>query len=289
VPFPAGGYADSIARAIAPSLERSFHQTVIVTNKGGAGGAIGSAFVANAVPDGHTALLTLSSLATLPEQAVVNNQRPPFSLAQLRPLARLTVDPMAFIVRKESPLANLGQLLTDAQARPGELTYGSSGNYGAVHVPVEMFLREKQLKVRHIPYSGGAPLMLALLSGEIDFTLVPRSLLSGHVRSGKVRILATLGSEPWTGYGELPTTSSVGLRLDYQYWSGVFAPAGTSPRAIDAWRSALRIAVDDSIFKSALSKMDSRVTYLDAPQFDTLFKSESIQVAQTVRMMGKLE
>lgn len=154
IPFPPGGLADSVARMLIPSLEAALGKTVIAVNKAGAAGALGTASVVNARPDGYNLLFTLSSISTLPEQAHVNHQKPPFLLNQLTPIARITTDPMAVVTYEDSRYKDLTQLINDARARPGMVSYGSSGIYGAVHVPAEMFAQSAGISLNHIPYTG---------------------------------------------------------------------------------------------------------------------------------------
>ncbi|NBO77605.1 MAG: tripartite tricarboxylate transporter substrate binding protein, partial [Betaproteobacteria bacterium] len=159
VPFPAGGIADLSARALKASLEKALGQTVLIQNRAGASGAIGAAAVANAAPDGYTWMYTLSSIASVPEQAVLNGQKPPFQLEQFVPVARVTVDVVALVVRADSPYKTYQDFTAALRANPKGMTYSSSGNYGISHFPAEMLLAATQTEARHIPYAGGAPML----------------------------------------------------------------------------------------------------------------------------------
>lgn len=289
VPFPPGGLADSVARLLAPSLERALGQPVVVMNRAGAAGAIGATAVATAKPDGYTVLFTLSSVSTLPEQAVVNQQKPAFLLSQLRPIARVSTDPLAIVVRAESPFKSLGEMMVQARSKPGEVSYGSSGNYGTVHVPIEIFSHEAQLKLNHIPYAGGGPLMVGLLGGHVDFTVLPRSSITSQVRAGKLRILATVGAEAWPQFPSVPNTAALGLNVDVQPWTGAFVPLDTPPAVVDRLRSAFRIASESAEFKQALLKAEGGPAYLDAAEFRTFWDQDAARLTQAVRRMGKLE
>lgn len=289
VPFPPGGLADTVARLLAPSLERGLGQTVVVVNRPGAAGAIGTAAVASAKADGYSILFTLSSLSTLPEQAVMNQQKPAFLLSQLRPIARVSVDPLAIVVRSESPLKSLTELLSQARSRPGEVSYGSSGNYGTVHVPIEIFAHEAQLKLNHIPYAGGGPLMVALLGSQVDFTMLPRSSITAQVRAGKLRILATVGSEVWPQFPSTSTTASLGLKLNVQPWTGAFVPVDTPSNVVEKLRSAFHLAAENAEFKQALLKAEGGPAYLDAAEFRAFWDQDAARLNQAVRRIGKLE
>ena len=289
VPFPPGGLADSVARLLAPPLERALGQPVVVMNRAGAAGAIGATAVATAKPDGYTVLFTLSSVSTLPEQAVVNQQKPAFLLSQLRPIARVSTDPLAIVVRAESPFKSLGEMMVQARSKPGEVSYGSSGNYGTVHVPIEIFAHEAQLKLNHIPYSGGGPLMVGLLGGQVDFTMLPRSSITSQVRAGKLRILATVGADVWPQFPSAPNTAALGLNVDVQPWTGAFVPVDTPPNVVERLRSAFRVASENPEFKQALLKAEGGPAYLDAAEFKTFWDQDAVRLTQAVRRMGKLE
>lgn len=289
VPFPPGGLADSVARLLAPSLERAIGQPVVVMNRAGAAGAIGAAAVATGKPDGYSVLFTLSSLSTLPEQALVNQQKPAFLLSQLRAIARVSTDPLAIVVRSESPLKSLAELVAQARSKPGEVSYGSSGNYGTVHVPIEIFAHEAQLKLNHIPYAGGGPLMVGLLGGQVDFTMLPRSSITSQVRAGKLRILATVGADAWPQFPSAPSTLAGGLNVDVQPWTGAFVPMDTPATVVDRLRSAFRTASENPEFKQALLKAEGGPAYLDAAEFKTFWDQDAVRLTQAVRRMGKLE
>ena len=233
VGYPAGGSTDLVGRLVANEIEKHLGQTVVVENLGGAGGAIGAQKVASAKPDGYSILFTLSSLSTLPEQAEVNRQKPAFLLSQLKPVARISTDPLAIVVRADSPLKTLSDLMVRARSRPGEMSYGSSGNYGTVHIPVEIFAHEAGLKLNHIPYAGGAPLMVGLLGGQVDFTMLPRSSIASHVRAGKLRVLATVGAEAWPQFLSAPSTEASGLNVGVLPWTGAFVPFDVSPTVME--------------------------------------------------------
>ncbi|HET9205846.1 MAG TPA: tripartite tricarboxylate transporter substrate-binding protein, partial [Burkholderiaceae bacterium] len=134
VPFPPGGVADTVARPVAEALGKELKQTVVIENKAGAGGALGMGQVARAAPDGYTVLMALSSISVLPEADKLFGRRPAFTLNQFKPIARFTADPTVFVVRADAPWKNLSEFLADAKRKPGAFNYGSSGNYGTMHV-----------------------------------------------------------------------------------------------------------------------------------------------------------
>jgi len=138
VPFPPGGVADTVARPVAEALTRELKATIVVQNQAGAGGGLGIAAASHAVPDGYTLLMSLSSISILPEADLLFGKKPTFTLKQFKPIARFTADPTVLVVRAESPWKTLADFVADSKKKPGGYNYGSSGNYGTMHVPMEM-------------------------------------------------------------------------------------------------------------------------------------------------------
>ena len=157
VPFPPGGVADTVGRPVAEALSRSLGQPVIVENKAGAGGGIGMAAVARAKPDGYTILMALSSISIIPEADKVVGREQSFQLNQLKPIARFTADPTVLVVRADSPWKDYKSFVAAMRANPGKYNFGSSGNYGTMHVPMEMLKSSEKFYMVHIPYTGAGP------------------------------------------------------------------------------------------------------------------------------------
>src|ERR1700728_3012522 len=169
VPFPAGGQADLAARPIAHALEQVLGKSVIVDNRaGGAGGAIGNAVAARAEPDGYTLLMTRSSLAVLPEADRLFDRPPVYEVSQFAPIARVLADPTLLAVPASAPWKTLQDFVDDARKRPGEIPYGSSGPYGVLHMAMEIFAANAGIKLLHIPFRGGGPVLNALLAGTVQ-------------------------------------------------------------------------------------------------------------------------
>src|SRR3954451_13386074 len=151
VPFPPGGVADITARPVAEAMSRILKQPVVVENKAGAGGGVGMQYVARAKPDGYTLLMALSSISIIPEADKVLGRQPMYQLNQLVPIARFTADPTVLAVRADGPYKSVKDLVEAAKQKPGTIPYGSSGNYGTMHVPMEMFSSSSGIKMLHVP------------------------------------------------------------------------------------------------------------------------------------------
>ena len=213
VPFPAGGQADLAARPVALALERVLGKPVIVDNRaGGAGGSIGNAQAARAEPDGYTLLMTLSSLAVLPEADRLFDRPVAYEVSQFAPIARVLADPTLLAVPASAPWKTLKDFVDDAKARPGQIPYGSSGPYGTLHVAMEMFAASAGIKLLHVPFRGAGPALTALLSGTVQALASAPGTLKQQVEDGKMRVLANWGAERIASFPDLPTFRELGLQ-----------------------------------------------------------------------------
>src|SRR6202046_3020638 len=225
VPFPAGGQADLAARPVALALENLLGKSVIVDNRaGGAGGSIGNAAAARAEPDGYTLLMTLSSLAVLPEADRLLGRPPLDEVAQFAPVARVLADPTLLAVPASAPWKTLQDFVDDAKKRPGQIPYGSSGPYGTLHVAMEMFATSAGIKLLHVPFRGAGPALNALLSGTVQALASAPGTLKQQVDDGKMRVLANWGAERGAGFSDLPTFKELGYKdVEFYIWAGLFA------------------------------------------------------------------
>jgi len=290
VPFPPGGVADITARPLAEALTRILKQTVIVENKPGAGGGLGMQYVARARPDGYTVLLALSSISIIPEADKVLGRDPMFQLAQLAPIARFTADPTVLAVRADSPYHSVADLIAAAKKSPGAIPYGSSGNYGTMHVPMEMLDEAAGVKMLHVPFTGAGPAVVALLGGQVEAISTGPSSVMGHVRGGKIRVLATWGEGGrHPAFPDVPTLKELGYDAQFSQWTGLFVPAGTPGAVIEKLRAAAHAAVEDATFKNALAKVETPIQYLDQPQFRAFWDADARKLAAVVQKIGKSE
>jgi len=289
VPFPPGGVADIVARPTAEAMSRVLKQPVVIDNKSGAGGGIGMGYVAKAKPDGYTLLLALSSISILPEADKITGRAAMYQLDQFVPIARLTADPTVLAVRADSPWKSLQDFVADAKKRPGAITYGSSGNYGTMHVPMEMFAASAGVKLLHVPYTGAGPAVVALLGGNIDAVSSGPSTVIQHVKAGKLRVLASWGDKRLASLPEVPTLAESGFDAVFFQWSGLFAPAGTPEPIVIRLREAARAVAVDPKFIAAMATVETPIQYLDAPELQHFWDADAKKLAEVVRRVGKLE
>ena len=290
VAFPPGGVADITARPTAAAMEKVLKQPVTVTNRPGAAGAVGNAAVANAKPDGYTVLMALSSISVIPAADELFNRKPAYSLDQFAPIALISADPTILVVHPSLPVKSLKELVALARARPGELSYSSSGIYGALHMPMELFLHAAKLKMRHVPTTGGGPAINAILGGHVEVTAGGPAAISGHIKAGKLRPLANWGAKRHPSLPDVPTFKELGYKdVEYYIWAGMFAPRGTPEPVMKVLRDAARRTVQDPEFKNAMAKVDSLVQYMDAPDFQKYWEADAKRLAALVKVVGKVE
>ncbi|WPB84864.1 Bug family tripartite tricarboxylate transporter substrate binding protein [Sediminicoccus rosea] len=290
VGFPPGGQADLAARPVAAAMERNLRQPVVVQNRPGGAGAIGSGFVSRAAPDGQTLLMALSSLAVIPEAERLFGRPPPYTVDQFAPIGLVNADPTVLAVPANAPWANLAEFVAAARARPGDIPYGSSGAYGTLHVAMEMFASAAQIRLLHVPFQGAGPAITALLSGNIQALATAPGTVTQHVQSGRVRVLACWGRERAPAFPDVPTFMEAGFpEVEFYIWAGLFAPAAT-PVAIQLrLRESLRLAMQDPELLRAFETAGSPPRYLDAPDFARFFVEDSARLVRAVQRIGRVE
>jgi len=289
VPFPPGGVAYTVARPVADAMSRFLAQPVVIENKPGAGGGIGIAQAAKAKPDGYTILMSLSSYTVLPEADKILGRAPLYQLDQLKPIARFTADPTVFVVRADAPWKTWAEFAAAARANPGKYTFGSSGNYGTMHVPMEMLLAAAGVKMTHVPYTGAGPAIVGLLGGSIDAVATGPATIVQQVSAGKLRALAQWGNARLVALPDVPSFHELGTNVDYAQWSGLFVAAGTPEGVINRLRDAARAAASDDRVKQVMLTAGSPIQYLDTPEFQRYVDADATKMADVVKRIGKVE
>jgi tripartite-type tricarboxylate transporter receptor subunit TctC len=230
VPFPAGGGVDTMARIVGNKLAERIGQPVLVEHRPGAGGTLGADAVAKAAPDGYTVLLTVNALAI---SAALYKSLPFDPLKAFAPIVQVAANPFVLVGSQKMQAATVQEVIALAKAKPGALNYGSSGLGAPLHLLAEMFkYGAGGLDIAHIPYRGDAPMLTALLSGDVHIGFMPAGTGVRQVQSGQVRGLAVTGEKRSPALPQVPTLLESGVKgLEANSWYGLFAPAGT-PRDI---------------------------------------------------------
>jgi tripartite-type tricarboxylate transporter receptor subunit TctC len=225
VPFPAGGATDVVARTIAQGLSERLGQQVIIENRPGANGQIGSVAVAQAKPDGYT--LLMGGVNTQGMNDVLYKSRRYDSLKDFTPIALTSIIPVAFVVHPSLPVNSLEDLVKLAKAEPGKFSYGSSGAGGPHNLAMELFKSIAGINIQHVPYKGGAPQLNDLVAGHIKIGAIGLPPALQHIKQGRLRALAVTDGKRTSFLPDLPTVAEQGYPgFEVNYWLGLFGPAG---------------------------------------------------------------
>jgi tripartite-type tricarboxylate transporter receptor subunit TctC len=289
VPFPPGGVADIVGRPLAAGLQNVLKQPVVVVNRTGAGGAVGMAAVAKAPPDGYTVLMSLSSISIFPVSDRINGKEPPYELKDFAPIALVTADPTVLVVRADSKYKTLKDFVDAAKANPGKINYSSSGVYGTLHVAMEIFANAAGIKLFHVPYQGGGPAVTALLGGQVEALASGPAAAIGQIKGGKMRALASWSTQRLKLLPDIPTFKELGYDAEFYIWSGIFLPAATPAAIVMKLRAAVRQVATSAEFKSAMDKVETPVSYLDAPEFQKYWERDAARLKVALDKIGKVE
>jgi tripartite-type tricarboxylate transporter receptor subunit TctC len=281
VPFPAGGSNDVMARLIAPHLEQSLGQPVIVDNRPAAAGQVGTDAVAKSPPDGHTLLLVASSHTVTP---ALNPKLPYNTEKDFAPISLINTNAMVFLVHPDVPANTLAEFVALAKKEPGKFNYASPGIGSQTQLTIELLSRRTGIKLVHIPYRGGAPATLAMMSGESQFTMLAPNVLFPHIEAGKLRAIATGTPARHPRLPTVPTTAELGMPdLKAIQWVGVFTTAGTPKPIVDRLNAELNRIIRLPDMVAALEKQGVTPTGSTPEEFKELVSTEIAQWSEVVR------
>ena len=253
VAFPPGGGADVSARIMAAQLTEAIGQTVVVENLAGAGGTIGTARAAQAAPDGYT--LMVGTPSTHGSNVAVYAKLSYDPVRDFAPVVLLGSSPLMLLANPAFPAASVKDLLSLARAKPGDINYASYGNGSINHLAGELFSSLANIKVTHIPYKGGAPAIADLIGGRVQYTFDGTASL-GHVKSGKLKLLAVTSVRRWAPFPDVPTVAESGVPgFDAITWYGLFAPAGTPKPVLDYLNARTNVALATQGAKDGYAKL----------------------------------
>ncbi len=280
-PWPAGGTADMTMRALCLAAARQLGQTIVVENKAGASGMLGLKTMASAKPDGYTIGQIPISVTRFSQLGTVQID----PLKDLLYIARTSGQTFGTAVPAASPFKTLKELVDHAKAHPGKLSYASSGVGGATHVGMEEFAAAAGVQFNHIPFKGGADALQATLGGHVD-VLVDSSSWAPHVKSGKLRLLATWGEQRTTDFKDVPTLKELGWGVVVDAPNGIGAPKGLEPAVAERLRAAFKVAASSPEFTAACAKIDAPLLYLDGPDYE---KYVAAMVAKETKLIERLK
>lgn len=281
VPWPAGGGTDVVARAIVQPLSDELKQPIVIDNRPGANGGIGSALVARAPADGYTLIW-----ATTDTHAMNPHVYPAlgYALADFAPVSLVGYLPYGLIANAQLPANTLPELAAHAKRNPGKVTYASWGVGGSAHVAMEMVRGQAGFEALHVPFTGAAPAIAAIAGGQVDVALVPMSVAKPQSEGGKVKILGVAYGKRFAGAPDLMTLTEQGVAVDAGTWVGVMAPSATPDRVVQRLNAAVSKILADRKLRDQLVRM-----YVDpadpmsVDQFKAFSASEYERWGKTIR------
>jgi len=282
VPFPPGGSIDPVARMLAPKLAETFGQQVVVDNRPGANGAIGTELLAKSAPDGYT--LVLLGGGTHVINALLVRNLPYDSVKDFAPVATVQRSDYVLVVHPSLPVSSLKQLIALAKARPGELSYASAGNGNMNHLAAELFNMLTSVKTHHIPYKGGGQALTDVMGGQVHmhFAVVVSAL--PHLKSGRLKPLAIGGDTRFPALPQVPTFTEAGLPgFRLQPWQGIFVPARTPKPIIDRLATEISRIVMLPEITERITNWGSQPLISTPEQFAALLTSDFAKFAEIIK------
>jgi tripartite-type tricarboxylate transporter receptor subunit TctC len=272
VPFPPGGIVDTVARQLQPRLQAALGQTIVIDNRGGAGGTVGVGEVVRAAPDGHTLVMVFDAFATYPlvyPKLGYDIQR------DLQPVTQIASNPLVLVVNPAVPAQNLKELVALAKKSPGRLNFASVGAGSSNHLTGELFKSVSGTFITHIPYRGGGPAQQDLLGGQVEMMFLSAVLAQPHVKAGKLRALAQTGAQRVPAYADTPTVAESGYPgFAVNSWVGLLAPAGTPRPIVERLQAEVKKILDSPDFAARLAEQGLSGIGNTPEQFAAVLKGE---------------
>jgi len=286
VPYPAGASSnDILARQIAPKLTERLGHNVVVDNRSGASGNIGAELVARSPADGHTLLYGTGGLFSIGPHLYKKLAYSPEK--DLAPVALIAVVPYMLVINASLPVKNLPEFIAYAKARPGKLSFASSGVGGTPHLCIEMLKVMAGIDLLHVPYKGGAPAVVDTIAGQTQAYCAGLAATMPHVNSGKLRALGVTTLKRSPGAPDMPTLDEQGLKgFDVNSWGAIFVPAKTPKHAIQKLHSTLAAVMETEDMRNTLIKQGMDPVFLGPQQLADLIKTESASWAKVIKTAG---
>jgi len=254
VPFAPGGSATTSARLFADELSKELNQKIYIENKGGASGAIGASFVANANPDGYTLLYSSAGMMTV--NPALFGEKLSYKVSQLAPISLTSTFASVLFTDKDFPAKDLNELLSYAKANPGTVTFGSAGPGSSGHLWGELLKNRANIDIQHVPYKGTAPALIDVIGGRITFVVDAAVAGQEQLKAGNLRALAVTSGKRINTLPDTPTFAELGLKgFEPLSWYGVFAPAGTPAEVIEKLNAAVKTVAESSKYKDGLQTL----------------------------------
>ncbi len=284
VPFPPGGSNDIVGRLVAADLSPLLGQQVVIDNRGGAGGIIGSEIAANAQPDGHTLLIASVAFAYNPsiyKSMVRFNPEKSFT-----PISMIGTGPSALTVNPKMAVKTTKDLLDLAKAKPGTLNYATAGIGSFQHLSTEMLKLLAKINIVHIPFKGGGPAMADVIAGNTQITMGSLLQLVPHIQGNRLRLLAVGSAKRNSAFPNTPTVAETVPGYEANNWWGILAPAGVSPAIVKRLETAVAKVVNTPDMQKKFDSQGAEVAYLNSAAYGKFIKAETAKWSKVVREAG---
>jgi tripartite-type tricarboxylate transporter receptor subunit TctC len=284
VPFPPGGGNDIVARLVATRLGEGLGQQIVIDNRGGAGGTIGTDMTAKAAPDGYTVLVNNISLAV---NHTLFQKLPYDTLADLAPVSLIGRQPNVVVVHPALSARNVRELVTLARSRPGQLNYGSGGNGTASHLATEMFKLMTKIDLVHVPYKGLGPALTDLVGGRLELIVSTLASAMPQVKGGKLRPLAVTTARRSSFFPEVPTMDEAGVKgYEFSTWYGLLVPAGTPKAVVDRLNAETKKVVSSSAAREQFVAQGLEPAASTPQEFGAYLRSEVAKWGKVIKASG---
>jgi tripartite-type tricarboxylate transporter receptor subunit TctC len=287
VVFPPGGSNDVTARIVFNKMPAIVGQQFVIENRGGAAGSIGAAVVAQSKPDGYT--IMVQSTTHIANAFMYKGKLPYDTLGDFIGLTPLARQVAMLVVHPSMPVHSIKELIALAKKEPGQINYGSSGLGSFVHLNMAMFTSESHTKMVHVPYKGGGPLAIALISGEVQVTCSTVGSIFRYVKAGKMRGLGVSSPKRLTQFPNIPAISEVIPGYEFTAWVGSFVPAGTPPAIVNKLNADLKKALADPAVSKQLTNLTLDPMYMTPAQFDKRLKSDYVRYEKLMKDIGVIK
>jgi tripartite-type tricarboxylate transporter receptor subunit TctC len=282
VPWPAGGATDNVARVVAQKLSPLLGQPVVVENRPGATGTIGTQAVIQSPPDGYTLLFMAASLHTFSPHLMKDMKFD--TVADITPISISVQFPYVLTVNAESPYRSVNDLIKAAKAQPGKLAYGSFGIGSGPNIVTELFKQQTGTEILHVPYKGGSQVTAALLGGEIPFMIDSLPSPLGQIKGGKLRALAVTGRERSPVVPEVPTLKESGVNIEAIIWLGLGGPPKMPPEIVAKLFDGMKQVARDPEVQKRITDMGAEATVSQSPEeFRTFITGERERWGKVIR------
>ena len=281
-PYPPGGGTDTVARLLLPHLMAQLGQNIVVENRGGAGGAIGAAEVARAPKDGHT--LLLDSMGHVVNPTLMTGLTFDYATA-FAPITQLTWQPQMLVVAANAPWRSAADLVAAAKARPGTISYASSGNGTGAHLAMVEFNRIAGIEMTHVPYRGGGPAMTDLVAGNVGCAFASAAAATAHVQGGRLRALGAAGLRRITALPDVSTLDEQGYRgFDFDEWNGLWTVAGSPPAAVARLHAAAIFALNQPDVRQRMEQIGIVPLGTSPEEFTAFVVAQRDRAARLIRL-----